>query len=317
MGQRFPSMTSLRAFEAAARHMSFTRAATELNLTQTAISHQIKNLEDLLGSKLFVRVANTLTLTRPAEEYLQSVRGAIVEISAATHRANEQHDENILTVQSLGTFAIKRLLPELHDFRRRYPSISLRLRTTQEFHNTLRHDFDIAIWHGAGGWIGVDADRLGDEEIFPVCSPRILESGPPLREPADLLRHTVIRTSSLVLPDEWPFWLEAAGWQGAEFPSELHCDYMVASLHAAIDGLGITLGRSTVVGPDLASGRLIEPFDLRARSTLGYFVVSPQGASERRKVKVFRDWLLERLGNAAVHGLADDELAVIEQPATA
>jgi LysR family glycine cleavage system transcriptional activator len=289
-------MTSLRAFEAAARHMSFTRAATELNLTQTAVSHQIKNLEDLLGSKLFIRVANALSLTKAAEDYLQSVRGAIVDISAATNRATEQNDENILTVQSLGTFAIKRLLPELHDFRRRYPSISLRLRTTQEFHNDLKHDFDVAIWHGGGGWIGVDAERLGCEEVFPVCSPKVLATGPSLREPADLLQHTVIRTSSLVLPDEWPFWLEAAGWEGAEFPSELHCDYMIASLHAAIDGLGITLGRSTVVGPDLASGRLVEPFGLRAPSSLSYFVVSPQGASTRHKVRTFREWLLERLG---------------------
>ena len=181
-----PSMMSLRAFEAAARHLSFTRAAIELNLTQTAISHQIKNLEDLLQVKLFVRSANMIALTEVGETYLRSVRAAILEISAATDRATDQSDENILTVQCLGLFAIKRLLPHLHDFRAQHPSIALKLRTIQIFENNFHHDFDVAIWHGAGDWMGMTSEKLAEEEVFPVCSPRILAEGLPIKMPEDL-----------------------------------------------------------------------------------------------------------------------------------
>ncbi|MGF7158844.1 LysR family glycine cleavage system transcriptional activator [Rhodoligotrophos appendicifer] len=295
MRTRLPSMMSLRAFEAAARHLSFTRAAVELNLTPTAISHQIKNLEETLGARLFVRNNNAIALTPGAETYLRSVRTAIVEIASATDRAADQNEENLLTVQCLGTFAIKRLLPQLHDFRQRYPSIALRLRTIQLFENTLHHEFDVAIWHGAGEWAGVTADKLGTEDVFPVCSPRVLANGPKLNKPADLAGHTIIRTASMILRDEWPFWLEAAGAPDLQFSSEIACDYLITSLHAAIDGLGIILGRSGVVGPDLASGRLVEPFSVRAQSAFGYHLVTPAHSNKSRKVELFREWLLERL----------------------
>ncbi|MBM0206245.1 transcriptional regulator GcvA [Micromonospora sp. STR1s_5] len=298
MRNRLPSMTSLRAFEAAARHLSFTRAATELNLTQTAISHQIRNLEELLGTKLFVRNGNAVTLTEVANGYLQSVRAALVEISAATDRAADRNDENVLTLQCLGTFAIKRLVPVLHLFQARYPSISLRLRTVQSFESNLPHDFDIAVWHGSGEWPGVTVDRLGEEEVFPVCSPRLIGERGPLDTPFDLQKHTVIRTASLILRDEWPFWLETAGLRDLGFGTELTCDYLITSMQAAVDGLGVVLGRSGVVGPDLASGRLIEPFSVRARSNFGYYLVTPLRAAKLRKAQVFRAWLLDQLGFA-------------------
>jgi LysR family transcriptional regulator, glycine cleavage system transcriptional activator len=291
-------MMSLRAFEAAARHLSFTRAAIELNLSQTAISHQIKNLEDLLGVKLFVRNANNIALSEVGETYLRSIRAAIIEISAASDRAADQSDENLLTVQCLGLFAIKRLLPNLHDFRAQHPSISLKLRTIQSFENNLQHDFDVAIWHGAGDWIGMTAEKLADEEVFPVCSPCLVAETAPLKVPADLQAHTIIRTSSTILRDEWPFWLETAQMSEMTFQSEITCDYMIASLQAAIDGLGITLGRSGVVTPDLKAGRLVEPFSIRARSMFSYHVVWPARSSEVRKVKLFKDWLLKRVGAA-------------------
>jgi LysR family glycine cleavage system transcriptional activator len=292
-------MTSLRAFEAAARHLSFTRAATELNLTQTAISHQIRNLEELLGTKLFVRNGNAVTLTEVANGYLQSVRGALVEISAATDRAADRNDENVLTLQCLGTFAVKRLLPVLHLFQARYPAISLRLRTVQSFESNMPHDFDLAVWHGSGEWPGVTVDRLGEEEVFPVCSPRLIAERGPLDSPLDLKHHTIIRTASLILRDEWPFWLETAGLRDLTVGSELTCDYLITSMQAAVDGLGVVLGRSGVVGPDLASGRLIEPFSIRARSNFGYYLVTPLRAAKLRKVQLFRSWMLDQLGYAA------------------
>ena len=301
MRTRFPSMAGLRAFEAAARHLSFTRAAVELNLTQTAISHQIKNLEDALGARLFTRNGNSLGLTEAAEAYLRRVRAAILEISAATDSLAAHDDEQVLTVECLGTFAIKRLLPRLHAFRAKYPSILLRLRTIQFFEPKKDRDFDVAIWHGAGRWDGLVADSLGPEDVFPVCSPILLARGVPLAEPADLRRHTIIRTVSLVLRDEWPAWLDAAGLRGFAFADEMSCDFLVTSVQAAVEGLGIVLGRSGVVDGDLAQGRLVEPFAVRARSSFGYFLVAPTGKAGKRKVELFRSWLLDEMagGSAA------------------
>ena len=296
MRTRLPSLMSLRAFEASARHLSFTQAAVELNLTPTAISHQIKNLEHLIGTRLFIRNNNSLELTQAADAYLESVRNAIIEISAATDRAADNSDERALTVQCLGTFAIKRLMPLLHDFQQQNPNIMLNLRTIQTFENRLHQNFDVAIWHGAGGWEGVTAHKLEEEEIFPVCSPRLLEEGPELTNPSGLTAYPIIRTSSLILRDEWPFWLEFAGAKGLEFDNEIACDYLITSLQATIDGLGIMMGRSGVVGPDLEAGRLVEPFSQRRSSQFGYYLVVPSRCEGVAKVEQFRNWLLGRFG---------------------
>ena len=142
------------------------------------------------------------------------------------------------------------------------------------------------------------SEKLADEEVFPVCSARLYENGVALKSPNDLEQHTIIRTSSVILRDEWPFWLETAKMSEMKFQSEITCDYMITSLQAAIDGLGITLGRSGVVGPDLAAGRLIEPFSVRARSMFSYHVVWPVRSSEQRKVQLFKNWLIKRVGHA-------------------
>ncbi len=286
-------MTSLRAFEAAARHLNFTRAAIELNLTQTAISHQIKNLEETLGTKLFTRTGNAVGLTDAAHNYLRAVRTAILDLSSATDRVAGHDDERVLTLECLGTFAIKRLLPHLHDFRSKHPSLSLRLRTMQAFEHTVEPDFDLAIWHGAGQWAGLHADSLGTEEVFPVCSPKLMERDGPLSEVEHLRRHTIIRTVSLVLRDEWPAWLEAAGLRDLEFDDEISCDFLVTSMQAAVEGLGIVLGRSGITESDLTAGRLIEPFGIRARSIYGYYLVAPKRTAMTPKVQLFRSWLLE------------------------
>ena len=295
MRNRFPSTMSLRAFEAVARHLSFTRAAIELNLTQTAVSHQVKNLEQMLGTKLFERSGHAITLTEVGSDYLQAVRSALMGLSAATDRAAERHDESNLTLQCLGTFALKRLVPILPRFKARHPSISLRLKTVQSFQVHMHRDFDLAVWHGIGDWPGLVADKLGEEEIFPVCSPGLLRDGK-LRSPEDLLHHTIIRTESLILTDEWPFWMDLAGLGDRETAAEFTTDYLFTSMQAAADGLGVALGRSSVVGSDLAARRLVEPFSLRAVSNLAYYLVTPTATIKREKVQIFRHWLLGEIG---------------------
>jgi LysR family glycine cleavage system transcriptional activator len=292
MRNRLPSMTGLRSFEAAARHMSFTRAAFELNQTPTAVGHQIRKLEDLLSARLFVRNNNTLTLTDAARDYLRIVRGALLDLSFATNRMAEANDEEVLTVQCPEAFAFRYLLPRLRDFRERYPYISLRLHTGHRLEAASHGRFDVAIWHGEGTWPNVRVSRLAEEEIFPVCSPCLLDGPMPLREPEDLAGHTVIHTSSLPLREEWPLWLKAAGIGTLEFSDQLTCDSHATAIHAAAAGLGIVLARASVVAGDLAQGRLVEPFGLRIASVCAYYLVVRPQSQPPRKVRLFAEWLV-------------------------
>lgn len=295
MRKSLPSIMSLRAFEAAARHQSFTRAAAELNLTQTAISHQIKNLEELLRVALFIRKRNVIRLTDVGHKYLDSVRVAITQITAATDRVVDANRGNVLNVACLTTYAVKCLIPHLRDFRRRNPDIQLRVGTVVSFDLLQHHDYDVAIRYGTGEWRGFVSEKIGEEEVFPVCSARLLKSGPKLRRPEDLRLHTVIRTSSFALRDEWPMWLELAGVPDVEFADEIACDLLFPSIQAAVDGLGVVMGRTAVVSADLASGLLVEPFSIRLPSAAGYHVVSPVERADMPIVKVFREWVMSRL----------------------
>ncbi len=289
-------MKALQAFEAAARHLSFTRAAVELNLTQTAISHQIRNLEETLGVKLFARGTGKLHLTQAGESYAAAVRLVISEISLATDRASYEQRDDTLTIACLGTFQIKSLLPNIEDFRTRYPDLKLRFKTLVPNAPPTRPDYDVAIQYGVGDWAGAIAYKLGDEEVFPVCSPALLERGPPLREPADLQYHVVVRTGSpLLVRDDWPFWLEQAGVPDLRFAGEISCDLLYPAFHAALEGLGVVMGRSAVVRHDMDQGRLIEPFDIRVTSPSAYYLLIPHGREGLPKVVAFRAWALEWL----------------------
>lgn len=295
MRTRLPSTSSLIAFEAVARHSSFTRAAIELNLTQAAISHQVRNIEDLLGTRLFERTAGGVRLTEAAFDYLAVVRAALAQISAASDRISELNDENALTIQCLGTFAIKRLLPILPDFKARYPAISIKLETVQAFQVYQPHRFDVAFWHGTGGWPNVQAERLADEEVFPICSAAFLAQTS-LKSLGDLRAEAIIRTASSILSDEWPFWLDHAGLSDIDLDKAMTCDFLVTSIQAAADGLGIALGRSSLVARDLERGLLTEPFSIRTQSQFAYYLVIPTVSAGSRKAEVFRRWFLEAMG---------------------
>lgn len=286
-------MSALLAFEAAGRHLNVTRAAVELNLTQTAVTHQIKNLETLLGAKLIERTAQGIKLTPPAALFLDSIRPSLIKISQAVDRLSTSDDDKTLRVSSLELFAIKRLIPLLPAFRAKHPDIVLELQTKQAFAPQASPDFDVAIWHGEGSWPGVDAVAVESEELFPVCSPKLFATAPPISTCADLRHHTAIKYSSGVLRDEWPFWLDGAGERALKFSDEIRCDNLVTSLQAAIDGLGVMLGRSSIVGGDLASGRLVEPLGLRVKSPSSYFLVRPKETSTTGKVTAFRNWFMD------------------------
>jgi LysR family glycine cleavage system transcriptional activator len=297
MQNKFPSMTGLRAFESAARHQSFTRASIELNLTQSAISHQIRKLEEMIGSKLFERHGSDIRLTETGLEYLGPARSAITELQFATDRAIGRGQDDVLTVASLGTFMIKCLLPHLGDFIASNPDIHLRVKTLLPFSQGRPDDYDVSIQYGMDSdWQGFVSTRISTEEVFPVCSPLLVEGPSGLKEPQDLAEHAIVRTTSpLILRDDWALWLRRAGVADLVFAREIGCDLLYPSYQIAIEGLGVALGRSAVVQSDILAGRLVEPFSIRLPTPLGYHIVHPPHHSGMPKVKRFTAWAGEVL----------------------
>ena len=288
---------SLLAFEAAARHLSFTSAGRELDLTQTAISHQVKNLEERLGTKLFVRRRNALQLTPAGRQYLEAVREAIDVLHHATDRTRREKSTEMLTISCLPTYATQCLIPALAEFQVAHPAITVQVLTSQTFDQFKRRSYDVAFRYGSGRWPDLRADLLHEEEIFPVCAPALGRRIDPSAPLATLGSLTQIRTYfSSVYQDDWPLWLDAAGWGAVEFAREAIFNLQLTSLAAAVDGVGIGLGRTPLVDRHLADGSLVAPFDHRLRTGSGYYLVSQQDKAELDKIRAFRTWACDRLG---------------------
>ena len=292
MTSRLPSLNGLRAFEAAARHLSFTNAATELNVTQTAISHQIRRLEEELGVRLFVRQNRSLTLTAEAREYLPGIRAAFNDLRLATDRLKRKDNDHVLTVSTLASLAAKWLLPRLSNFQQTHPGIDVRITTSTSLVDFRRDDVDAAIRYGRGNWPGVRADWLMADELFPVCSPALLNGDKALRCPEDLANHTLLHSSG-GYDDDWRLWLTAAGVASniSKQPG-LSFDLILMTVQAAIDGIGIAMGRTSYVQEDIAKGRLVVPFKITLPSDAGFYLVSPEARAEPAKLSAFRQWLL-------------------------
>ena len=285
-----PSLNGLRAFEAAARHMSFTRAAAELNVTQTAVSHQIRRLEEQLGTRLFVRRNRALSLTREARDYLPSVRSAFEDLRQATARLRRPEREGVLTVSTTASLATKWLVSRVAAFQDAHPGLAVRISTSAHLVDFQREEVDMAVRYGRGSWPGLRADWLMAERLFPVCSPALL-AAKPLREPADLAHHTLLHTS--VSREDWQLWLTAAGLPlSIAARRGLTFDQGFMAVQAAMEGLGVALGRTRLVEADLAAGRLVAPFDIALPQDAGYYVVSPVATAGSAKVALFRRWLI-------------------------
>ena len=289
-----PSLNGLRAFEAAARHLSFTRAAAELNVTQTAVSHQIRRLEEQLGLRLFVRRSRALLLTREAQEYLPAVRVAFDDLRLATERLKRPQKAQLLTVSTIASLAAKWLLPRLAGFQEAHPGIEVRISTSNHLVDFRREEVDVAIRYGRGRWPGLDARWLMAEDIFPVCSPALLNGAKPLKQPQDLAQHTLIHATTA--REDWQLWLTAAGLPKALAARPgLTFDLSLMALQAAIDGLGVALGRTPYVEADIAAGRLVVPFDVKLPAEAGFYVVAPQETADTPKIALFRDWVVTAL----------------------
>lgn len=292
MSRHLPSLNALRAFEAAARHLSFTRAADELNVTQAAISHQVKALEDQMGIPLFRRLNRALLLTDEGQMLFPCVRDALDALAEATQRLKAQDAGGALTVSTLPSFAVKWLVPRMSRFEDRHPEIELRIAASERLVDFARDNIDVAIRFGAGRWPGVHAELVAEEAATPVCSPAFLGK---LREPRDLAGFTLLHEEMLPLDPfpVWATWLEAAGVTGVDATRGPRFSHTHMMLQAAMDGQGVALGGSVLVDDDIAAGRLAAPFALKLASGFAYYLACPVAAAERPRIKAFWRWVLE------------------------
>ena len=299
MKDRLPPFSALRAFEAVARHMSFSKAAKELFVTPAAISHQIHALEQDLGVRLFQRLNHSIELSASARVLLPGLSEAFAAIRSSVRRLHAHNDTGSLTVTASPSFAAKWLVLRLHRFQARCPEIDVRISATDEVVDLTEGDFDIAIRYGSGGYSGLDVELLFTNEVFPACSPQLLTAGLPLRTPDDLRHHALIHDQAIErdpLVPTWPMWLKAAGVKDAPATGGLRFNNMSLALDAAIAGHGVVLAYSTIAAADLAAGRLVRLFSLALPDQFAYYIVTAPGAVERPKVRAFRDWLREEAG---------------------
>lgn len=300
MARRLPPLNALRAFEAAARHLSFSRAADELSLTPSAISHQIKGLEDLLGVKLFERRQRRVMLTSAGGRYYPAMRQAFDQMNAATEDLRAEDTAGPLTVNVLPTFAMRWLVPQLSAFQKRHPEIEVRMTTNVEAIDFNRVEADAAIRYGVGGWPGLTAKLLLREEIVPVCSPSLLEGRPRLKTPADLVHYPLLHDVNR--PDTWRQWLTAVGEDTVDPDRGLKLDTTNLAVQGAIQGLGIVPVNPSLVRPELDAGTLIEPLDFHLSVKGGYYLVYPVGRENRPRLKAFETWLTEITAKVTADG---------------
>lgn len=296
MERRLPPLNALRAFEAAARHLSLTRAAEELHVTPAAVSHQVKGLESYLGVKLFRRVNRSLLLTDAGQACLPGLHEGFDRLAEAMEAARAEDENGPFTVTVPPSFGAKWLVTRLDRFRQKHPGYDVRLDASMRLVDLLREGVDIAVRYGAGRYEGMRVDRLMDEVAIPVCSPRLLEGENPLREPADLCRHTLLHHTSSYQDDsypDWRMWLQAAGVNTCDLSRGPTFSMASMAVEAAINGQGVALVGHVLVADDIAAGRLVRPFELSFPVLFAYYIVSPLVTAERPRVVAFREWLLE------------------------
>lgn len=289
MRPRLPALNNLKAFEAAARHESFTRAAEELCVTQGAVSQQVKALEEGLGLKLFNRERQRLIITEAGRDYLLVIRDALDRIAVGTERLLQRQNAGVITVSTSPDFAAKWLVHRLGHFADAHSGIDLRVSATLHHVDFAREEVDLAVRHGDGNWPDLEAVQLSAEQLFAVCSPKLLSGRRRLSKPADILKFPLIHLDSRA---DWTRWLRAVDVDdaGAAHGTVLNRASMV--IDAAINGQGIALARTTLAAWDLINGRLVRPFPDSLPLSKTYWIICPKATSNVPKIVTFRSWLL-------------------------
>jgi LysR family glycine cleavage system transcriptional activator len=293
MRRQLPGLGAFRTFEAAARHLSFTRAADELGVTPAAVSYLVRELEARLRVKLFQRTSRVVRLTTAGELLNAAVGEALDGIGNAVARLRESVGQQRLNVTATPSFAIKWLSPRLDRFLERVPDLDLRIDMSRHVVDFAREEMDIGIRFGPGNYPGLRVDRLFAETVVPVCSPKLLKGKRPLRHPRDLRQHTLIHVDWQALGETWPtwqMWMDSAGVSGVNATRGIHFRDGVLAIQAAVDGQGVALGDWSLAAADIAAGRLVRPFELtlKAPPRFAYWIITPPRNTGKPLVNAFR-----------------------------
>lgn len=294
MPRRLPPLNALRAFEAAARHLSFTKAAEELNVTPAAVSHQVKSLEDIAGGPLFKRLTRALKLTDRARTALPHLTEGLDRLEDGARLLNESRERNVLIVTTAPTFAAKWLVPHLDSFQQANPDLNLRIDATVAAVDLRRDEVDVAIRFGTGDYPGYRVDLLLNEEVFPVCSPALLDGAKDLT-PNDLSKFTLLHTSLAATTGfrvDWRMWLKTVGAKNVDWQRGPVFSDDTLTAQAALTGHGVALLNGAAVRDDLKEGRLVRPFDLSMESDFAYYLMSPLETTDDPAIDAFRNWIL-------------------------
>jgi LysR family transcriptional regulator, glycine cleavage system transcriptional activator len=291
--RRLPPLNALRAFEAAARHLNFTRAADELSVTPGAVSQQIQNLEDYVGESLFKRTPRGLLLTDAAQTALPALREAFDRLAEAASLLTAAVDGRRLTLTAAPSFAAKWLVPRLGRFEAAHPQVDVWLSADMELVDFGSGEVDLAIRYGAGPYPGLEAIRLMSETVIPVMSPELMTTNP-VNEPADLVGHILLHDGSPAAdascPD-WMMWLAARGVKGVDGNRGPRFNQSSLVIEAAVSGRGVALAKRTLAQDDLDAGRLIVPVDIATNVDFAYYVVHPKAKGRLPQVKAFIAWI--------------------------
>lgn len=294
--RRLPPLNALRAFEAAARHLSFEKAADELAVTASAVGQQVKSLETWLGRPVFVRLPSKgVALTSVGERYAASLSELLDGLNEATARALRPEISRVLTVSTLPSFAANWLIPRLGRLRERHPDLEVRVSVSGHRTDFAREDVDVVVRFGRGDWPGLRSDLLLEEVFFPVCSTALLgDPERPLREPGDLRHHTLLHEVVDTVPDyvTWERWLAAVGVEGIDTSRGPRFPHTFLSLQAAASGQGVALATNVLIGDYLEAGRLARPFPHEVKGTHQYYVACPESSADRPAIADFRTWIL-------------------------
>jgi LysR family transcriptional regulator, glycine cleavage system transcriptional activator len=291
---RLPPLNALRAFEAAARHLSFLKAAEELHVTPGAVSQQVKALEEQLGVALFRRLPRGVLLTDAGQLYGKRLGDIFEQMHRATAEIRRDREPSGLTVSTMLSFAARWLIPRLGAFNLAHPDITVRVLADGRLTDFAAEDVDLALRYGPGKYAGLHVELLFPEMVFPVCSPALMAGPHPIRTFDDLRYHTLLHDE----PDpsyhnlSWQHWLTMQGVHHIDTRAGPRFSYTHMSLQAAIGGLGVALGTDVLADEDLAAGKLVRPFQQGLLSEHSYWLVCPEPALARPRVQAFREWIL-------------------------
>ena len=291
--RRLPPLNALKMFEASARNLSFSGASEELFVTPSAVSHQVKTLENFLGVELFHRSNRKVTLTPQGEQYLTSVKHAFDEIEMATQRLSVTQGASVVQISVAPNFLIRWLMPRMSRFRALFPDVELQINASMGLLDFNRTSTDMAVYYGNGEWDDIEVEFLRKVMLVPVCGPGLLQSGPPLEKPSDLANHTLIYVSKRTW--EWDNWLKKAGVEFITPKGSMQLSSSQLTTAAAQENLGVALADQTLISREIESGKLVVPFDIPLDTKKAFYLVYRKHRPLTKGMEAFRNWLMDEL----------------------